>query len=86
MSVRTTTRESKVALFDSVTGWAFGPTFDTADEADDFLEWFGHAEGWAADDPRDLRDPVLARAHSRWAKQRLDPETGELLAPPRRDP
>jgi hypothetical protein len=32
MGVRLSTDENVVALFDSVTGWAFGPTFPDSDE------------------------------------------------------
>lgn len=52
MSVRTTAGEGKVALFCSTSGVAFGPVFDTEDEAERFLEWLG---------ARDGRDPRLIR-------------------------
>jgi hypothetical protein len=42
MTVRITSQEGKVALFDGVSGWAFGPTFDTEEEADDFLAFSAH--------------------------------------------
>lgn len=49
MGIRTTSSENKVAIFDSVSGFAFGPTFDSASEADDFLDF-------AAENlPHDLR-------------------------------
>ena len=38
MGVRTTDRAA-VAMYDSVTGQAFGPVFDSTSDADDFLEW-----------------------------------------------
>jgi hypothetical protein len=38
MSVRVTDPET-VALYDSTTGLAFGPTFGRDYEAEDFLEW-----------------------------------------------
>lgn len=31
--------EHEAALFDSVTGRAFGPVFDSHDQAEDFLAW-----------------------------------------------
>jgi len=37
MSVRTTSVEGKVALFDSTTGFAFGPVFDSDDDADSYV-------------------------------------------------
>jgi len=39
MGVRTTASEGKVALFDSVTGTAFGPVFDDPFDAEEFLRW-----------------------------------------------
>lgn len=39
MGLRLTTAERVVAMFDSVTGWAFGPTFDTEEKAQEFLDW-----------------------------------------------
>lgn len=57
MGVRITGQEGRVALYDSVSGFAFGPTFEDEDEAQAFLEW------WEANgDGRDLRalsDPEL---------------------------
>lgn len=52
MSVRLTTRDgitSNVALYDSVTGIAFGPLFESEDDADDFLT---HLETIGERDPR----------------------------------
>jgi len=40
MGVRITSQEDKVALFDSVTGHAFGPVFDSEWEAEEFTDWF----------------------------------------------
>lgn len=42
MSVRTTTHEgvtTKVALYDSTSDLAFGPLFDSEEDAEDFLAW-----------------------------------------------
>lgn len=39
MGVRNTMTEGKVALFDSVTGVAFGPVFDTEEEAERFVAY-----------------------------------------------
>lgn len=60
MSVRLTTCEgitSKVALYDSTSGLAFGPLFDTEDEADDFLT---HLETIGERDPRVIPAAELA--------------------------
>ena len=46
----------RVAMYDSVTGWAFGPVFDSPDRADHFLDWLaenGHG------DPRKYGSNVL---------------------------
>jgi hypothetical protein len=40
MSVRTTSSDPKVALYDSVTGFAFGPVFEDDDEIYRFLAWY----------------------------------------------
>lgn len=39
MSVRLTSGENKVALFDSTSGFAFGPVFDDETEAEAFLDF-----------------------------------------------
>lgn len=39
MGLRFTSAEDVVALFDSVTGWAFGPVFSTEKAAERFLRW-----------------------------------------------
>ena len=39
MGIRNTANDEKIALFDSVTGLAFGPVFDTETECDEFLAW-----------------------------------------------
>lgn len=64
-----TTKEVSL-LFDSVTGWAFGPVFDErdgisgADRLLSFLEWCGETIG-----ERDLRGSTpleVEDLHSRW--------------------
>lgn len=49
MGVRNTATEGKVAMFDSTSGFAFGPTFDSESELDDFVAFVESIE------PRDLR-------------------------------
>lgn len=62
MGVRITTDEDKAALFDSVTGFAFGPTFDNSDDAQEFLAYlqsFG-------EDGRELTPVALASRYDAW--------------------
>ena len=40
MSTRITSQEDKVCLYDSVTGMAFGPVFDSEPECEAFCIWF----------------------------------------------
>jgi hypothetical protein len=44
MGVRVTEIEGKAALFDSTTNLAFGPIFDSASEAEEFLNWLAEKE------------------------------------------
>lgn len=60
------TDDTHVAMFDSVTGFAFGPTFDNEEDALDFIE-FLHDRGFT--EPRGLTDPDLEAEHLEWAKQ-----------------
>jgi len=39
MSIRITSDDHKVAMYDSVTGLAFGPVFDSATEASGFVDY-----------------------------------------------
>src|SRR5215469_1251870 len=58
MGIRNTERDFAVAIYDSATGFAFGPTFESGDEADAFLQWTDEVE------PRDIRD----LSHDEWYK------------------
>ena len=61
MSVRLTGEEdAPVALYDSVTGWAFGPTFPSLEAAREFLDWM---DGRNVSDPRGV-SPV--EMHGLW--------------------
>ncbi len=76
MGVRIVEGRGIAALYDSVTGIAFGPTFqglDAHDQATHFLDWL-------ADDARLLTPVGLLAAHQRWADQNLDADYGELTA------
>ena len=67
MGIRITGDEGKTALYDSVSGFAFGLVFDNSEEANDFLEFVGKNE------PRDLRilkDSELESLYSKWFSQK----------------
>jgi len=63
MGIQNTAAEDTVALFDSVSGVAFGPVFDSEDEAEDFLN-FCELEGH--DDIRQLAEGTLMELHIKW--------------------
>lgn len=67
MSVRVTSVEGKVALFDSTTGLAFGPVFASDDEAEEFLE---HLRQIGTADPRHIPSLHLAELHQEWEAER----------------
>jgi len=64
MGVRITD-EQHVAIFDSVSGTAFGPTFSSSSSAQDFLDWLPRSEG----DPRDMRETRLMQLFDRWRQE-----------------
>ena len=67
MGVRITGREGKTALYDSVSGFAFGIVFDSDEDAESFLEFSKREE------PRDLRilkDSELESLYSKWFSQK----------------
>ena len=70
MGIRITGDEGKTALYDSVSGFAFGIVFDSDEEADDFLE-FAKANGTR--DLRVLSDSGLERLYSKWVNQQASP-------------
>lgn len=49
-----------VAMYDSVSMWAFGPVMSSLDEAEAFLAWLGYGHGGR--DPRSMRDGDLEQA------------------------
>lgn len=63
MGVRDTSTERKVAMFDSVTGFAFGPVFDTEADLEEFMEWWDETSNR---DLRDLSDAELEEALAKW--------------------
>lgn len=66
MSVRVTAVEGKVALYDSVTGLAFGPVLDDDDEASAFID---HLELIGERDPRVIPAGELAELLDEWRKE-----------------
>jgi hypothetical protein len=66
-----TLAEDKAVLFDSVTGWAFGPLFTESEDgemsaeeqADVFLKWL---EVNDHKDPRNMTRQELEQLHSKW--------------------
>ena len=81
MSVRITSQESRVALFDSASGMAFGPTFANEGDAQAFLEHLADVDGR---DPRDIPSGALRPLYDRWTLQHECSSghlTGEMLWP-----
>ncbi len=52
-------------MYCTVTGWAFGPLFDSADDCKEFMAWVDGQKG-ADTDPRTLTTKDLHDLHSRW--------------------
>lgn len=81
--------EHRVVMVDSTRDVAFGPLFESADDATAFEHWFTSGQAAIAadglgieartnvDDPRGYRADDLVRLHEHWEKQRAD---GLLLA------
>ena len=63
MGVRLTSREDKVALYDSVSDIAFGPVFDSEEDAEKFLEWLAINDGR---DARELSASEIDRLQYQW--------------------
>ena len=63
MGVRTTWDESRVAIYDSVSGFAFGPTFADADDAVSYLDYLNDVTDL---DPREQTDRQLEGFLSGW--------------------
>jgi hypothetical protein len=86
VSIRTTDRHA-VALYDSVSRFAFGPTFESNELALDFEKWARevwtqrpeYAQQRFNSDLRSWTDAELENAHSAWFAERVDGETGQLL-------
>ncbi len=76
MSVRIIEGRDIAALYDSVTGVAFGPVFTGLDAHDQAV----HFADWLDDDARTYSPLALDDQHKRWALHNLDPLYGELTA------
>jgi hypothetical protein len=68
MGVRITSQENVSALFDSVSGVAFGPVFEDEFEAEEFLAWYAE-QGRV--DLRLLPGPEVERAVGDFHRTRL---------------
>lgn len=68
MSVRLTSQEGRVALFDSTTGFAFGPTFDSQEDAEQFSAFV--SEFTRGEDLRSISQSRLDVYHRRWLESR----------------
>lgn len=55
-------KEGKAAFYCSTTDWAFGPLFDSVEEAEAFLQWLPV-------DPRKLKDSELEAKHADFRRQ-----------------
>jgi hypothetical protein len=64
MGVRVTDREH-VAIYDSVSGTAFGPVFNSDVQAWDFLQWIPTSEG----DPREMNESRLMHLWDRFREE-----------------
>jgi hypothetical protein len=68
MGLKYTTVEHVVALYDSVTDWAFGPIFYSEDAATRFLDW-AEAQGVKDGDVRQLSNEELDDLWGRYVAQ-----------------
>jgi hypothetical protein len=64
-----TSREpQRTALYDTVTGWAFGPTFENPEQADDYVRFCEARPD--VDDVRALSPGRLEDLHRDWLRAR----------------
>jgi hypothetical protein len=57
--------DGTTAMYDSVSGWAFGPTFENEDAAQAFLDWC-ETQGVQGGDVRRVPLPELETLESRY--------------------
>lgn len=94
MSVQIIDGGDVAALYCDTSCVAFGPTFSSAEHAEDFCRWLRdeHADaeadrargiyrcGWFhSADPRRYTATDLAQHHALWQSERVEETTGELL-------
>ncbi len=79
MGVRVDAVEQRCAIFDSASGFAFGPTFESISHAESFLDFLADVSDR---DPREQSDHDMMMLHLAWndACDRLDAlyEAGDL--------
>lgn len=81
MSIRVSD-ESRVCLYDSVNGWAFGPVFESVEHAEDFQRWLAERFGFEdldGIDPLALSPQGWKARYEEWFDDRVDGESGELI-------
>jgi hypothetical protein len=61
------TNAQNVALFDTSSGWAFGPVFDSKEDAEDFIRYAREVNDV---DPRQVATYELAVIHAAWVMHR----------------
>ncbi len=68
-------------LYDSVTGWAFGPQFESVEDALSFLRWLGEGKD---SDPRGFTDAHLEARYVSWLdwKARFQQPAGAIKRHP----
>ncbi len=74
MGVRIIEGKNHAALYDSVTGVAFGPVFEGLDAHDQAV----HFLDTLPEDARSYSPAMLRGQHAAWAETNLDPKYGEL--------
>lgn len=67
--------DNAAILYDSVSGWAFGPLFDDFEQADHFANWLPV-------DARAYTDIRLAEMYSRWRESSAFDGEGEFVGTP----
>lgn len=72
VSIRISSDEDKVTLFDSVTGMAFGPVFDNADEASEYVDYVADRTG---KDPREFNPNTLQQYKADFDEMKADNES-----------
>ena len=72
MGLRFISQGHTVAMYDSVTDWAFGPVFSTEEAAQKFLEW-AEGEGVKDGDVRQLTNTDLSDLWERYCEETENP-------------